>query len=160
MALSRIFQVSLIIGVSFCLFLIESLIKYYLILNKVPLEGLYFFAGWLQIAYFTNSNMAFGIPLPTNLIIFQVVIVLGLLVIFWRHYFLKQNFIALFAISLLMVGAFSNLLDRLLFGYVIDYINVFIWPVFNLADCLIVLGILIYLFSDIKLFKRTAKLNK
>lgn len=49
-------------------------------------------------------------------------------------------------ISLVLIasGAISNLLDRLIYGYVIDYINPGFWPTFNLADVFIFVGILIY----------------
>ena len=52
---------------------------------------------------------------------------------------------SLLGLSLIILGALSNLLDRLIFGYVIDYINIFIWPVFNLADAMIVVGIIFYI---------------
>jgi signal peptidase II len=53
-----------------------------------------------------------------------------------------------------MVGALSNLLDRAILGYVVDYVNIFFWPIFNLADCLIVAGVLLYLFGEIRVTKR------
>ena len=57
------------------------------------------------------------------------------------------------AISMVIVGALSNLIDRFALGFVVDYINIFIWPIFNLADCLIVAGIGIYLLSELKFRK-------
>ncbi|MEA3355863.1 MAG: signal peptidase II [Candidatus Bipolaricaulota bacterium] len=44
-------------------------------------------------------------------------------------------------VSLLLGGAVGNLIDRLLFGYVIDFILVYRFPVFNLADACIVIGV-------------------
>ncbi|MCX5681683.1 MAG: signal peptidase II, partial [Candidatus Omnitrophica bacterium] len=45
-----------------------------------------------------------------------------------------------FAFSLIIGGAFGNLIDRLQFGYVIDFIDFRIWPVFNIADSAITVG--------------------
>jgi signal peptidase II len=51
-----------------------------------------------------------------------------------RHYFLR------FALSLQLGGALGNLIDRIRIGYVIDFLDFQIWPVFNVADIAIVLG--------------------
>ena len=45
-----------------------------------------------------------------------------------------------FALSLILAGALGNLVDRLFFGYVIDFIDFRVWPVFNLADSAITVG--------------------
>jgi signal peptidase II len=123
---------------------LESFIKYYLILNKIPKAGFYFFNGLLQISYFQNQNIAFGIPLTSGLIIAIVIVILILLSYLWWLAFLRFSFWQIFALSLIILGALSNMLDRLIFGFVIDYINIFIWPVFNLADAMIVIGVALY----------------
>ena len=46
----------------------------------------------------------------------------------------------------MLAGTVGNLIDRMVFGYVIDFINIGFWPVFNLADVYLSLAIL-YLFS-------------
>lgn len=50
-----------------------------------------------------------------------------------------------FSSALLLGGAVSNLIDRLRFGYVVDYIDLKYLPVFNLADLFIVLGTILIL---------------
>jgi len=142
-------KIVLLVSLSFDLFILESLIKYYF-LNKVPKEGFYLFDKFLQIIYTPNQNIAFSLPLPQILTIVIVIIILIALSYIWWKSFLKQNLWVLTASSLIILGALSNLIDRLLFGYVIDYINIFIWPVFNLADMMIVSGIVIYILSEFK----------
>ena len=46
-----------------------------------------------------------------------------------------------YAWSLILGGALGNLYDRLRFGYVVDFIDLRVWPVFNLADACICLGV-------------------
>ncbi len=147
-------KIFLIISLSFTLFFIESLIKYYLI-NKIPKEGFYLFGNFLQIGYFPNQNIAFGLPLPQTLIIILVIIILVILSFFWWSSLTKNKLWQLLAVSLIILGALSNLIDRLIFGHVIDYLNIFIWPVFNLADVMIVIGVGIYIISE---FKKTKKI--
>jgi len=151
-------KLALIIFLSFFLFIAESVIKYYFI-NKIPDRGFYFFGGVLQLVFSPNQNLAFGLPLPQILIIVLAVIILIVLCYLWWLTLLKGKMIQLLAVSLIIMGALSNLLDRLLFGYVIDYINIFFWPakdlawpIFNLADAMIVIGVGIYIISE---FKRT-----
>ncbi len=60
----------------------------------------------------------------------------------------------LIALSLILSGAIGNLIDRAMFGFVIDFINFhyqdFYWPVFNMADTAITLGVILLLLVDFK----------
>jgi len=60
----------------------------------------------------------------------------------------------LIALSLILSGAIGNLIDRAVFGFVIDFINLhyqdFYWPVFNVADMAITLGLILLLLVDFK----------
>jgi signal peptidase II len=44
------------------------------------------------------------------------------------------------ALGLILAGALGNLIDRVIFGYVIDFLDFQVWPVFNLADSAITVG--------------------
>lgn len=151
---SKIWKISIIIASSFGVLVLESIIKYSIV-NKIPSSGFYLFKPILQIIYTPNYNIAFSLPLPQVLIIGLIILALIFLSYIWALNLYRQNFPLFIATSLIIVGALSNLLDRLFFGYVIDYINIFIWPIFNLADCLIVVGIGIYLLSELKSVKKS-----
>ncbi len=74
-------------------------------------------------------------------IVLAVVVSLGLY--YWLSVHAKHKMEAV-AISLILGGALGNMIDRLLYGYVIDFIDVYYknmhWPAFNIADSAIVLG--------------------
>ena len=63
--------------------------------------------------------------------------------------FKKDNKLNIISFSLIIGGLLGNLVDRIFRGYVIDYLNFYIFkydfPVFNFADCLIVVGVIILL---------------
>ena len=62
-----------------------------------------------------------------------------------------ESILLLSGIFLVFSGAASNLTDRILYGYVMDFIDLRIWPVFNIADSAITIGaflILLYLFKQ------------
>ncbi len=65
-----------------------------------------------------------------------------------------SKFSNMLAISLIIAGAISNILDRFIYGYVVDYINLpsflSFWPTFNLADIFIVIGLVVYLYNFFK----------
>ncbi|MCL5795760.1 MAG: signal peptidase II [Patescibacteria group bacterium] len=77
-----------------------------------------------------------------------LVILTGLLVLVWL--ITKTNFQEFgnqLALALILAGAISNIIDRIIFGYVLDYINIGFWPVFNLADIFIFAGIILYAYK-------------
>ncbi|MDR3559793.1 MAG: signal peptidase II [Candidatus Pacebacteria bacterium] len=57
-----------------------------------------------------------------------------------------------FGILLVLSGAISNIVDRIFFGCVIDYINLRVWPVFNLADVYITIGGALIIWKIVKEF--------
>ncbi len=103
--------------------------------------------------YLCNSGMAWGIKLPSFLFwFFWIVIVIFLIYLIFSEIFQKKslNIFLLASLSLILSGAIGNLLDRIFFGCVIDFINIKIWPIFNLADSFITIGAAIILIDKFK----------
>ena len=59
--------------------------------------------------------------------------------------FMRERGVAGFAIGFILGGAIGNLTDRIRFGYVVDFLDFRIWPVFNLADSFITIGVCLFL---------------
>ncbi len=92
----------------------------------------------LRIEFVQNTGASFGMLNGNNpLFIWISIIVLGGIML----YFDKFSKAVLNDVILISGGIFSNLIDRVLFKGVIDYINFGWWPVFNLADSMIVIGV-------------------
>ncbi len=99
-----------------------------------PAEGL------VRLTYGTNTGTAFGLfPNQTGVLIVASVIAIGFLVYFYRAHAMPRAVLR-FAIGLQLGGAFGNLFDRLRSGSVVDFIDIGWWPIFNVADSSIVLG--------------------
>mgnify|MGYP000850958146 CR=1 FL=1 len=95
--------------------------------------------SWLSLTWATNTGGAFGV-LATNtvqLIVVAVVVVTGLVLVAPR---LGTSRLLMFAMAAVMGGAIGNLIDRVRVGYVIDYLDLHFWPVFNIADIAITVG--------------------
>jgi signal peptidase II len=99
-----------------------------------PAEGLF------RITHGVNTGTAFGLfPDQTVFLIVASIIAMGFLVYFYRAHAFSKPILRL-AIGLQLGGAFGNLIDRLRTGAVVDFIELGWWPIFNLADSSIVIG--------------------
>ncbi|MCY3543544.1 MAG: signal peptidase II [Chloroflexota bacterium] len=108
--------------------------------------------GFVRITHGANTGTAFGLlPNQTLFLIFASIIAIGFLVYFYRAYAMPRPILRL-AIGLQLGGAFGNLFDRVAFGAVTDFIDVGWWPIFNIADSSICVGmatlIIVLLFFD------------
>ena len=105
----------------------------------------YFKEGPVRILHTTNTGSAFGLfPDQTILLIVASIVGVSVLIIVYRHHAFK-SFPLRLSLGLQAGGALGNLLDRLRMGEVTDFIELGFWPVFNVADASIVIGILIIL---------------
>ena len=99
--------------------------------------------GFFRLTYSTNSGTIFGLfPNQTIILTVASVAAIGFLVYYYRTH-RYPNPALRFAIGLLLGGAFGNLIDRIRSGAVVDFIDVGPWPIFNLADSSIVVGIVV-----------------
>ena len=106
-----------------------------------PGDSLPLVPGILHLTYVQNTGAAFGLFKGQQLLF----IGLSLLVIAW----IARQFLAVrplpaavaWAYALVLGGAAGNLIDRLRFGYVVDFLDVRVWPVFNIGDSAITIGV-------------------
>jgi signal peptidase II len=108
-----------------------------IILDQLTKYLIRFFGGF----YICNKGIAFGISLPHWLILGLIIAIIfftGFLILNLKLEILNQ--FSNYPLVLILSGAISNLFDRLYFGCVIDFIDLRIWPIFNLADIFICLG--------------------
>ncbi len=99
----------------------------------------------LSFTYVENTGIAFGLFCDRQIIFIclSIFIISVLTFIFLKT---KNSPLFLVAYPLITGGAVSNIIDRLIRGYVIDYIQLsFFPPVFNLADCCITIGTLFFM---------------
>lgn len=97
--------------------------------------------GFVRITHGTNTGTAFGLlQNQTLFLIVASVAAIGFLAYFYRAYAMPKPILR-FAIGLQLGGAFGNLFDRVAYGRVTDFIDVGPWPIFNIADSAICVGI-------------------
>ncbi|MCG8515326.1 MAG: signal peptidase II [Halanaerobiales bacterium] len=127
--------------VTFCDQLIKALIRSnFLLYQSIPLVSDVF-----HLTYVQNTGAGFGILAGRQnfFIIIAGLIITGLLI---YKYQAADNRLLDLALGLIIGGALGNVIDRIFLGYVVDYLDFRIWPVFNLADAMIVIGSGIFIF--------------
>ena len=109
----------------------------------------------LFINFSRNYNIAFSLPISgwgLNLLIFFITICLLYSLLFLLK---KQDYRKVPYLILIILGAVSNLADRMQHGFVIDYLDLKYFTIFNIADIMIVGGVIGLIFKAIKT-KKTA----
>ena len=141
-----------IIGLS-SIFLIIDIVVKVLVKSKLVLnESIKIIDNFFYITYVKNTGAAWSILSGKQvfLILFSIIVIVSLFIYLYKKKIYTK--LELIGYSLLLSGAIGNLIDRILYGYVIDYLNFYIFnynfPIFNIADCCIVVGIMLLFISS------------
>lgn len=102
--------------------------------------------GPLRLTLVHNRGIAFGLPVAQGFVSLAVVLVLVVLLLLYRSRMLRGA-AGYAALGLLVGGAIGNLIDRLRFGHVVDFIDFGFWPVFNVADSAVTCGVILLAYS-------------
>lgn len=109
--------------------------------SSVPLFG-----GLVRLTYVENWGSAFGLFQNQTLFFIVIgVLVIGGILIGQRFIPAHRTTLAI-CLGMQLGGASGNLLDRVRFGHVFDFVDLTWWPVFNVADSAIVVGVLILVY--------------
>lgn len=113
--------------------------------------------GFFTLSYLENRGAAFGI-FQGRVVMLAVITILIMGLLFY-HYLREKNPSKLFIFShgLILTGAFGNLIDRLRYGFVVDFISwhwkdAYYFPTFNMADIFVTVGtglLLIYIIKEV-----------
>lgn len=101
--------------------------------------------NFFHITFITNSGMAFGINFPGGIYFFTAASFILTILLFWYLWIERFNsFFFKLALALIIGGAIGNLIDRILYQKVVDFLDFMIgsyhWYVFNIADASVSIG--------------------
>ena len=109
---------------------------------------------FFHLTYVTNEGMAFGLSFPggKHILLVMTILLTGFIVGFlWKekngHPFVK------YGLALILSGALGNLIDRLVYGKVVDFMDVMIgdfhWYIFNIADSSVTIGMALFIIHSL-----------
>lgn len=125
------------------------------VVRLLPLgESVLVIPGVLALTRVQNTGAAFGLAAALPMIIPAAIALTFLFLLFYNRPRWTRRPLARGAVALLAGGAVGNLIDRVRLGAVIDYLDVFIWPVFNLADIAVTAGAALLIVSIVRQEKR------
>jgi signal peptidase II len=137
---------ALFAGIAITIVVLDQLSKGWVVANLGPGEAMVVLGEWLRLVHGQNSGILFGM-LPQSAPIFAVVSlgVTALIVVY--HAKAGHGIVTTIALGLLLGGAIGNLVDRLHYGYVVDFVDMGIgsWRfyTYNLADACITTAIIL-----------------
>jgi len=138
---------------------VDQFTKYLIVKNFELSSTIDLIGNLLRFTYIRNPNGAFGFSFGPRIPLLPIALlaICVLLLAFYRTG--SRSAAGLAGLSLILGGALGNLIDRIRFKEVIDFIDVgigrFRWPVFNVADSCVTLGVILLVMGS--LFSRTAK---
>lgn len=110
--------------------------------------------GIIGITLVENTGMAFGFNSGNTKNIILTMLILGIIINFIRNQKDRIDTKTAVAISLILAGGISNLIDRIVRGGIVDFIDVKNFAIFNVADCYIFVGWILLVVFLIKFNKK------
>jgi signal peptidase II len=140
--------------------LLDQFLKAYIVATMRLHESIPVIEGYFNITYVKNPGAAFGFlsnasPQFRSLFLISVTVIAIVLILYFISKNTSKEVFLTFSLSLILGGAVGNLIDRIRFGAVTDFLDFYIssyhWPAFNVADSAISLGALVLV---VEVFRR------
>lgn len=147
-----------IITTFFLIIFFDQLTKILVIKNFQLYESLSILP-FFNLTFIVNYGFAFGFLNNPSVNQIIVILVIFSIIAYFLYLLIKtQDKFFRFSLILVLSGAFGNFIDRVLHGFVIDFIDIYLgsyhWPAFNLADSSITLGFILIMFNILFLNKK------
>jgi len=132
----------------------------WLVIRRLPLyEDVPLISGLLSLQHVRNSGAVFGFlsgtSIPGKPYLFALMSFIALAALtYYARTIPPQERLPRFALSLVIGGAIGNLIDRVRFGYVVDFVKMYweshVWPNYNLADSAISIGLVLLVIDSLR----------
>lgn len=152
--------------ISLVIVLLDQLAKL-LVVRSMPLgQNIPIVPGFFDLTFVLNPGAAFSLfaTLPEwirNPFFILISVGAAVLIVAYRSRYLRENRLASVSLALIFGGAIGNLIDRLRYGVVVDFLDAHIyqyhWPIFNVADSAISVGVALLLLEMLLEWRRERK---
>lgn len=139
--MSRARSLAVLLGTAAVVFGLDHLTKW-LVVQRLALDEQWPSSGPITIHHIRNKGAAFGLFPQLQTVFLVVAVIVSLYIIVAGPRF-AAGLWAQVTLGAILGGAIANAVDRFVQGYVVDFVDLHRWPVFNLADSAIVVGIIV-----------------
>lgn len=139
--------------------LLDQMTKMYVMLNMSLGDSITVIDGFFNITYIRNPGAAFGFladssPSFRSIFFIGIAIMAIIMILYLIKKISDEKLLLGFCLSLILSGAVGNLIDRMRFGEVVDFLDFYLfsyhWPAFNVADSAITVGAIILVLEMVK----------
>ena len=147
--------------VAILLIVADQFSKFLTVKYLKPISTVNIIDGIFSFTYVENKGAAFGILQNARWVFIVATIVAIIVMVWYKLKYKPQGKVVNISMCLLLSGAIGNMIDRLLLGYVVDMFEVtFIdYPVFNVADCFVVIGAILLCIYILFIYKEPEKVD-
>lgn len=142
----------------------------WLVIERLPLyEDVALLPGLLSLQHVRNSGAVFGFlssaSIPGKPYVFALMSAVALVALaYYSRTIPREERLPRFALSLVIGGAIGNLIDRVRFGYVVDFVKMYwdtyVWPNYNVADSAISIGLVLLVVDSFRPRDREPAVSK
>ncbi len=140
--------------ISIILLCIDQITKLLVVNLLTKTNSIAIIKNFFYLTYINNDGAAFSILVGKRILLILIAVLVIVMLIRYIKKNNIQNKLELVSISLIIGGSLGNLIDRVVRGYVIDFLDFKIFnynfPIFNLADTFIVIGVFLLLLKEIR----------
>ena len=127
--------------IALLVFVFDTFVKTFISGHFYPARSVSLIKGLLNLTYVRNTGVAFGLFPGKRILLILISIAVCAIVVYFYTKTKKKDFLLKIAFAIILGGSLCNMFDRIFYGYVIDYIDFRVFPVFNLSDVAINTGV-------------------
>lgn len=122
-------------------FIADRIAKFFVLRNLAEGQSVKIFPGVFHVTFVLNDGIAFGLFKGKSVLfaMFSLAVILLIIIYTWKLKAVSP--LLTIGLGLILGGAAGNLFDRFTTGYVVDFLDFRIWPIFNIADSAITVGV-------------------
>ncbi|MBI3008654.1 MAG: signal peptidase II [Candidatus Omnitrophica bacterium] len=129
---------------------LDQAAKYLASINLLEGETIPVINGIFHITLVHNRGAAFGLFQAHSGVFVVLSIIVASLILYLNYRWVNKGTLVTCVLALIVGGAIGNLIDRIRLGYVVDFLDFRIWPVFNVADSAISIGTIVLIIYIIR----------
>lgn len=125
----------------------DQITKYFALKDLSKIGSINVIPNIFNLTYVENRGAAFGILQNQKWFFITIALAVAAFILYYLYSNKKQSIYSKISLILIFSGAIGNLIDRIRLGFVVDFFDFIVWPVFNIADICVVVGGIVLSYS-------------